>query len=349
MKVLMVGPSRNSMGGIATVISNFYQYFRNDDVEIKYLETWREGGIISRLYLGLKSIVSLIKYILIDKIDLVHIHVAQKGSFYRKSLLILIAKVLNKKVLLHIHASQFDVFYNNSNILNKGYIKYILGLSDKIVVLSEEWKKIISGITNNKEISIVHNAVLVGDYMYNNEGVNLTFLGRLGERKGIYDLLRILEELFEKNHQFKLFLCGDGDIDKVKEIIKNKKMDNNVIVTGWISSEEKEKILKNTIINILPSYNEGMPMAILETMARGIPNISTTVGGIPQVINNMENGITNSPGDIDSLLKSITYLIENKEQRLKMSKKAYEEIKSKYSIDAYNEVFYCLYKKMIRG
>lgn len=344
----MLGPSRDSMGGISTVINNFYKYFRNDDVEIQYLETWREGNILSRLYLAFKSFVNLIKYILIDKVDLVHIHVAQKGSFYRKSLIILICKVLNKKVLLHIHASQFDIFYSKSKTFNKAFIRYILKISDEIVVLSEEWREIISGITDNKQISVVHNAVSIEDYMYNNEGTNITFLGRLCDRKGTYDLLKILEELFKKNPKIKLFLCGDGDINKVKEIIKVKGLEDNVIITGWINSEEKEKILKNTIINILPSYNEGMPMAILETMARGIPNISTRVGGIPQVITNMENGIINSPGDVDSLLKSIIYLIENKEERLKMSKKAYEEIKSQYSIDAYNKVFYSLYNKIIR-
>lgn len=348
MRVLMLGPSRNSMGGIATVIKNFHDYFKDDEIEIIYMETWKEGSLGQRLIFTFKMLFKLVKIILSKKIDLLHIHVAQDGSFYRKAVIIIIGRLFRKKILLHIHASQFDKFYEKSNALNKCFIRKILNLPHRLIVLSEEWKKFISNITTN-EIVILHNAVLVEEYQYNNNGNIITFMGRLCKRKGIYDVLDIANELFNENKDIKLYLCGDGDIEKVNEIIRKKNLESNIIVTGWINKEEKQEILKNTIINILPSYNEGMPMAILETMARGIPNISTNVGGISTVISSMKNGVVIKSGDSNTLLNSIKFLANYSNIRSAMSRKAYDTIKNDYSIENFNDKVKRMYNSIYRN
>lgn len=345
MRVLMLGPSKESMGGIATVIKNFHRYFKCDDIDIIYSDTWKEGNLSERLKVTIVSLLKLIKYMLVGNIDIVHIHMAQDGSFYRKSLIILIGTLFRKNILLHMHASQFDKFYLNSNNMVKSYIRFILKLPNKIIVLSQQWEEFYRKITNN-EIVIVNNAVLVDKYKYNNGGNVISFMGRLCERKGIYDVLKIADKILEEHKGFKLYLCGDGDIEKVRDIIAKKGLSNRIIVTGWINDNDKDKILKNSIINILPSYNEGMPMAILETMAKGIPNISTNIGGIPNVIKNYDNGILISPGNTDELFKSLNYLLSNKKMRTDMSIKAYETIKDKFSIESYNNEFVKLYKSL---
>lgn len=348
MNVLMVGPSRNSMGGIATVIKNFSEYFKEEDIKIFYFESWKEGSLLIRFLRTIFGNLSLIYSIKKNKIDIVHIHVAQKGSFYRKSIILFICKLLNVKTIFHIHGSHFDKFYNEGSMRLKSIITYVLNSCDKIIVLSEEWEDFISEITN-KQVLVMHNAVYVEAKSYNNKGNKITFLGRLGKRKGIYDLLSIVNQINLKDNGIKLYLCGDGDIEKVKDYIEKLHLQENVIVTGWINSEEKEEILKDTIINILPSYHEGMPMAILETMAKGIPNISTNVGGITRVIKNLENGIVNNPGDNNSLRDSINMLINNEDFREKLSNNAYSKIQQEYSIDSYNKKISDIYRDLMRG
>lgn len=345
MRVLMLGPSKESMGGIATVIKNFHIYFKCDDIDMIYLDTWKEGDLSERLKVTLVSLLKFIKYMIIGKIDIVHVHMAQGGSFYRKSLMIIIGKLFRKNILLHMHASQFDKFYLNSNNMLKSYIKLILKLPTKIIVLSQQWKVFYRQITDN-EIIIVNNAVLVDKYKYNNNGNIISFMGRLCERKGIYDVLKIADKILEEHKEFKIYLCGDGDVERVKNIILKKGLSNRVIVTGWINDDNKDEILKSSIVNILPSYNEGMPMAILETMARGIPNISTNIGGIPNVIKNYDNGILISPGDTKELFNTLNYLLSNKKMRMDISIKAYETIKYKFSIESYNNKFVKLYKSL---
>jgi len=111
--------------------------------------------------------------------------------------------------------------------------------------------------------------------------------------------------------QYKFLLAGNGDIDKVKKIIKDKNLEDFVIVPGWISDDEEiEKIYRQTAIYLLPSYNEGMPMSILEAMSFGIPVISTNVGAIPKVVEK-ENGYIIEPGDLDALENKILSIIEH--------------------------------------
>ena len=101
--------------------------------------------------------------------------------------------------------------------------------------------------------------------------------------------------------------------------------------------------MKNTILNVLPSYNEGLPMTILETMAYGIPNISTRIASIPEVITDSENGYLITPGDIEALESRLLTLIEDKMKREQFSQKSYLLIKTNlslpYAIDSLTEIY----------
>jgi glycosyltransferase involved in cell wall biosynthesis len=102
---------------------------------------------------------------------------------------------------------------------------------------------------------------------------------------------------------------------------------------GWVSGEEKNAILAQTMINVLPSYNEGLPMTILETMLYGIPNISTNIASIPEVIKDGVNGFLISPGDIDSLVCKIKELIDDRKLRQKFSVNSYDLVNNSFSLE----------------
>ena len=113
-------------------------------------------------------------------------------------------------------------------------------------------------------------------------------------------------------------LGGDGEISRVKKIVNEKKLKKYIKVLGWIDKDKKEKYLRECSIFILPSYNEGMPMSIIEAMAYKNAVISTNVGGIPQVIDNNKNGILIEPGDKKQLYNSIEKLIKDKKFKEKI-------------------------------
>ena len=95
------------------------------------------------------------------------------------------------------------------------------------------------------------------------------FLGEIGRRKGCFDIPAIVEKVIEVIPDAKFILCGAGteaDLWAIKSALKNKNIDRNVEFPGWVRDAEKDKVLRDADVFLLPSYNEGMPMSILDAM-----------------------------------------------------------------------------------
>lgn len=341
----MIGPDSKQKGGIATVIKNFKENFRFQNTEILFYSTWEEGTLFYRIIRTIQSIILFPFFILHNDIDIVHLHVAQAGSFYRKSLFLIMAKLMKRPVILHMHASQFDKFHKKNGKIGKKYIKWIFEKASRVVVLSESWLEFYQTIADS-QFSVIENAVPVpkANY-YNPHSKNIVCFGRLGKRKGTYDILELAKRIQKKHPKYTFILYGDGEISRVHTIIENQKM-TNVKLGGWIEGSKKQGILEDIMLHLLPSYSEGMPMSILETMGHGIPNIASSVGGIPKVITSGENGYLVQPGDIESIETYVIEMIENKDKLNRMSKESYQTIKRNFSIETYHKKWNDLYKKL---
>ena len=119
---------------------------------------------------------------------------------------------------------------------------------------------------------------------------------------------------------------GDGDVEQVKEIIKQNGLENIAEFQGWVNGEKKEYLLNLADAFILPSYNEGLPISVLEAMSYSLPVISTTGGGIPEILKNGENGFIMEPGDKDAIYHAVVSLMEDKNLCKDMGKKSYEKV-----------------------
>lgn len=344
-KVLMVGPSIKLKGGIATVIKNYQSFdFFNKDFKVNYMGTiFTDNKFVNILIF---PIVIVRYFIAIFNKDIIHIHMASYGSFKRKAILVRIAKMFDKNVILHVHGAEFHLFYEKSNDKFKMYIKHILDKVDYVIALSEEWKMRLGKITNT-DIVVIYNSVnIASKNLYNQLALNITFMGRMDARKGVYDLLDIATAIKKIDRNLVITLCGDGDKDEVESIVRKRMLDN-VVVLGWIDKDKKEDVLNNTLINILPSYNEGMPMSILEAMGRGIPTISTIVGGIPEIIKNNENGFIIEPGNKREMVRLIEFIVKDNSLKNKISKNAYDTINKKFNLNTHVNLLIDLYKRSL--
>lgn len=332
IKVLMVGPARSVKGGMTTVVDNYFNYGLDKEVRLKYIETINDSNKVSKFVKEFKGMNDFKKNI--DNYDIVHIHMASRRSSFRKGKYVRIAKEKGKKVILHIHGAEYKVFYNECNEKQKKYVKETLNLADKIIVLSEEWKEFFKNLVPENKIVVIYNSIILPeDFEKNLDTEKILFLGRIGKRKGIYDLLDVVEQLVKKHPNIKLYVGGDGEIDNLKKLVKEKKIENNFEYIGWINGEAKEKILKECSFYVLPSYNEGMPMSVLEGMAYKNVTISSNVGGIPKVIKNGENGFIINPGDKEKLYECLDIALNNKDIRKKMSFNARKTMLEKFDIN----------------
>lgn len=351
--ILVIGSSLQDKGGIATVMKNIEESFLKEKFKFVHITTYKTTNNIKKLLI---YIVAIFRVLLsIKKCKIAHIHMSYKGSFYRKSIIILLLKIFNKPVIIHMHGSCFKEFYNGLNGMTKKYCKFIFNKADKVIVLSESWKKFFVSFVEKDKVFVMHNNVPIKEKLYNMENkrenkVYFLFLGRQGNRKGIYDLLDVSIKLKQTHKEkFKLIIAGDGEIEKVNQIIKKSDLMENVENVGWIDGTEKEHLLEVANVFVLPSYNEGLPMAILEAMSYHIPCIATKVGGIPEVIENEKNGFLITPGNKDELYNAMNAILVDSEKIEKMGKKAFETVESRFNEEKELIKLEGLYYEMIKG
>ena len=126
----------------------------------------------------------------------------------------------------------------------------------------------------------------------------------MGRRKGVYDLIDAAALAVKKDPELHICLAGDGEVEKVRAAVAEKGLGGSITVLGWISGEEKLERMREAGTIVLPSYHEGLPMAILEGMAAGKAIIASAVGAIPEVVGE-DNGLLVQPGDVPALAEAL--------------------------------------------
>lgn len=336
MRVLVIGPSNTkSRGGMATVISGIRgSKVLNEKYDIDIFPSYIDGNILVRL---LYSAFGFLKFLTIyKKYDLFHIHTASYGSTFRKRLYLKVIKRAGKKAIVHIHGAEYLVFYDALNDKKKKMVVDFLNTADMVIALSDDWKEKFESIfglkncvslPNGIDIDAFSNAIIeLGEHK--NEFV---LLGRLGKRKGAYDLVNAVEIAVKTNPHIKVYMAGDGEVDKVKEEVRQKHLEDNIEVVGWIDFDGKKELLKKSATLVLPSYNEGLPMSVLEGMASGKAIISTTVGAIPEVVKE-ENGILIAPGDVNALADALVRCSSDQQMSDRMSQNNIRKINEEFSM-----------------
>jgi glycosyltransferase involved in cell wall biosynthesis len=106
---------------------------------------------------------------------------------------------------------------------------------------------------------------------------------------------------------------------------------NAVEFLGWIDGAAKAQALAEATVYALPSYMEGLPMGVLEAMAVGLPVVATTVGGIPDVIEDGVTGLLIEPGDQDGLARALSLLLSDAALRHRMGAAARAVVEEGYT------------------
>lgn len=349
-KVCMVIPSFSAKGGIATVVSGYRDSELEKWYNIKYIESYCDGGKVKKIFKAIGAYFSFLKEMVINKPDLVHIHSSFGGSFYRKLPFVYMANIFDIPVINHIHGSEIANLYINASEKKKKLVENCFDKCNYLAVLSEEWKKNLDVVKTKTPKIVIENYSTIHQECLkrkNNQDKIILFLGFITELKGCFDIPDIVTKVIEQNTNVKFILAGSGEIEKLQHIIEEKGISQYFLFPGWVKKEEKEKLLRNADIFFLPSYTEAMPMSILEAMGYGLPIVTTNVGGIPQLVEEGKNGYMTEPGNIDGFAKVILELIGNDELIYRMGKEGIEKAYEKYSLEKHLEKVCALYEKIL--
>ncbi len=309
MKILVIGPSETgSRGGMAAVIRGIREgEALNREFEIDTFPSYIDGSLPRRL---LYCIFAYFRFLRCYKrYDLFHIHTAEKGSAFRKALYLRTIKRAGKRAVIHVHGAEFLDFYDGLGPRGKGIIDRFFRRADLVLALSERWRQELERRFETGTCRVLHNGVdpeecrgAVSDPAEHPN--SFVMLGRMGMRKGSYDLVEAAALAAQLNPALRLTMAGDGEVEQVRARVAERGLEDRVAVLGWVDGEKKLELLRNAAAVVLPSYHEGLPMAILEGMAAGKAIISTTVGAVPEVVTG-ENGALVEPGDVIALAQAL--------------------------------------------
>ncbi|GGB12384.1 glycosyltransferase family 4 protein [Agarivorans gilvus] len=260
--------------------------------------------------------------LLSTKFSIVHAHMSYKGSFWRKLICLLLAKACGAKTIIHLHGSEFKDFYQHSSRFTQYWIRWLVRHCDQFVVLSQGWADYIKSISGVSATVIPNYIKVRPSIAIERKTKDLLFLGALIDRKGIFDLAHACAALTDKS--FTLHICGAGDKQQAfTDLIAQLGIDDKIVMHGWIDTEQKQQLLKSCTALVLPSYNEGLPMVILEAMAYKLPIVSTTVGAIPEVLKDRDSALLYAPGDIESLSQKLSQLLASPSLQRQLSERAF--------------------------
>ncbi len=320
-KVLMIGPYplRQSYDGISAVISSYLTSKYLQKYLVTYISTSCIGNVISKLLALLKSILRIIILSMRKDIKLWHIHSASWRSFYRKMIFVCLGQIFNKKIILQIHGGEFQYFYNWGPKINRWLITQTLNRVHLIAVVSPYWKKVMADLTDHNRIRVIRNPVDTNHFALSisggklgNDFQSVLFIGRLSANKGIYDLLKAAAIILRRIPSVRFVICGGGELDRYRLACEELGILDRVIFKGWVNGVEKMETLRQADVFVLPSYHEGLPVTIVEAMSAGLPIVSTSVGGIPDVVQDGVNGYLVTPGDVATLADRILKVLEDK-------------------------------------
>jgi glycosyltransferase involved in cell wall biosynthesis len=273
-------------------------------------------------------------------------------TFWRNAADVLLARLAGRRVLLHIHGAQFHTFLAGMAPLEASGLRWILARCDRIVVLGQGWKRLMDQWSEPSRVSVVPNGVpLPAPVDPVSPPFQVVCLANYERRKGLMDLVSAVARLRASGRDVRVVLLGaeaeSGCRAKLTSQSHQLGIADAVIVFGPAMGAEKEAWLASSSCLCLPSYDEGLPMAMLEAMAAGLPVIVTRVGAVPEAVVDGEEGLLFSPGDVDMLSQHLRTLYDDPQLASRLAGAGRRRVEREFSLDASAHMLQQLYAEVI--
>ncbi len=328
--VIVVGPSPDSLGGMASVVGqvldmDFGGRYQPILLPITLASDQGESAP-ARLMRHTRQVRILQTTIRETGAPIVHIHTCSGWSFYRSVVDLLVAQEQGGRVILHIHGAKFDAFFAKEPVWRRRVIARALSRADRVVALSSGWREKLSKMAPAARVAVIENAVEIPASVQApepSERCRFVLLARMDEWKGIDDLLSACRCLHEGETALNLTLAGPpgtaGDETVLNDKIRELGLTGTVRYVGAVHGRQKSALLASADAYVQPSHHEGMPIAMLEALSYGLPVVATRVGAVPEMITEGHSGLLVPPHRPDLLAQAMQRIASNTACRRAMS------------------------------
>ncbi|MHC6212169.1 glycosyltransferase family 4 protein [Rhodococcus ruber] len=350
--VVWASTSMTTRGGVGSFVRTMHDTPLWDRWDIEHVSTHRNGSKPARIGAFANGLVVFLRALVNDRPDVVHLHTSIAGSFIRKATLAWVASVFRVPVVLHVHGSSFDRFHDRASFPIRLLIRSTLARAAVVVALGERWRQRLQKIAPDARVVVVPNAVRPAtrvDQSSRNGPLHVLFLGEIGDRKGTFTLLEAWARIAEGTNSAyaRLTVAGDGEVGRARERVRALALTDTVALPGWVPPEAVPQLLDSAHVLVLPSRDEGQPMAILEGMARGLCVVASTAGGIPDLVDD-SCGVLIPADDTTALAAALERVLCDELLRTRLGLAAWERIRSDFDVDVVWRRFDDLYEELRR-
>jgi glycosyltransferase involved in cell wall biosynthesis len=341
-KILLILRTPPPFGGGEVIHQSLFQHYsQNDDYRVLVVSSQKRNKgnqsafAIWKLYEFFCLLIKIAFIFCFKKPRLIFFAMGKAfPHFLRDSMLVWIAKLMFIPVAAEIHGS--GLYFAHRFLLGRYYAKLVCNNMVSIRVLGDSIQKEFASYGINNTI-IIDNGVSVSPSRYHNSfsndpGFNILYAGTIGKHKGFDLVMNACNKLKMRPNKFTIHCLGQWSSEQYQRdsmsFIQKSNLSQHFIFYGLRHGEEKWEIFRSCDVLVLPSYNEGQPLVILEAFAFGLAVISSSVGAIPDTVKHGVNGLLIQPGSEDGLYDSIYDLINNKsllKQMQNTNLKAYDK------------------------
>ncbi len=312
VRVVMVGPAPRIYGGISVVAGAILDSELPNQCRLTYLAegTRQRQSALAKLASALAALVRLVGLLAGRQADLLHLHVGGGSSFYRHMGYLALGRLARKPVLLHWHVPGAGEAQDAGlpGGAQRRLARWAVNRAARVIVLSPAWAEALAALAGRPDAGqrmvalpnpVDCERIRPPDDPAQRQPDVVLFLGDFSQRKGVRDLLAAAPAVLQRHPAARFVLAGGQPPADVAA--QAAPLGDAIHFPGFVRGADKLRTLQEASLLALPSYAEGMPVAVLEAMAAGLPVVATPVGGVPDFFR----------GDVPALAAAIVRLLDD--------------------------------------
>lgn len=326
MNILVIGPKmskdKKNLGGVVVLFDSFLKYLRRENINHKVIDL-NPSNYSGRLQFYMKIYFLFFIEIIFSKQHSVSFHGTARAFTYFAPFVVFLSKLSKKQVTLRKFGGSFKTYYDNCSCIKRILIKYALKNADTIFFetkyLKEDFKDFGKRVIWFPNVRSRYGHI--GPHQYYRQ--RFVFISTVNESKGVTVFLESIKKINDKGYTFDIY----GPKIAYEPPIQLKSV-FDCSYKGILQPSEVYQTLCNYDILVLPTFHdgEGYPGIIIEAFSCGIPVISTYWSAIPEIVNNLENGVLCEPNSVEELVGAIKKI--NSSNYLALSRNALESFKN---------------------
>lgn len=358
--VAVLGPSLVAVSGVSTHLQQMFGSELAATFELEHFQIGAEGrreGRLKAFWRYAASPTMLLLYLLKVSPKIVHLNTSlEPKAFWRDTAYMLVAKLLRKKVVMQIHGGALPQEFLGASSVAHALLRTILRVPDALVLLAEVEQVAYGHFLPGRPLVTIPNAIDLAEYenfsakRFDHDVVRAVYVGRLAGDKGVWEAIQAMRILRSRGCEaITLDIAGSGPCEaEFRAAIQDAGLEGVVRLVGPVFADAKRKLWDKADLFVFPTFHrEGLPYAVLESLASGTPVVTTAVGGIPDAVQDGVHGRIVPSRDADRLASVLQEIIGDREWLRTASRRCMERARSSYGVDRLARQFGELYRKVL--